>query len=89
MKEQSVSALTHRGILQLARQERNLTQGVLADRMNMKRNSLCQNLSRPRISLEMFGRIMNAMEYDIVIVDRTTGEAAWKLDTWSEDEFGV
>lgn len=85
MDENEISVMTHRGIMQNARQRRKLTQEALANRMDMKRNSLCQNLSRPRISLEMFVRILDAMDYDVVIVDRTTGEITWKVDRNEDD----
>lgn len=87
MDGKEIVGMTHKGILKMARQERKLTQEALANRMDMKRNSMCQNLSRPRISLDMFTRILSAMDYDVMIVDRKTGEAKWKLDVRTIDEI--
>lgn len=89
MDMKDVNAMTQRGILQSARSERKLTQEVIANKTGMKRNAVSQSLNRPRISLEMFSRLLNAMDYDIVIVDRADGEAKWKLDTWTADELGI
>ena len=87
MDEKELSTLSHKGILQLARQRRKLTQVVLAGRLGVKQNALAQSLSRPRISLDMFTRILNAMDYDVVVVDKTTGEPVWKLDVRTIDEL--
>lgn len=68
-----------RDILKLAQKDRKVTQGTIADALGMKRNSLCQNMSRPRMSLGMFSKILDALDYDVVVVDRSTGEQKWQL----------
>lgn len=87
MDGKEIVGMTHKGILHMARQERKLTQVVLAGKLGVRQNSLAQSLSRPRISLDMFTRILSAMDYDVMIVDRKTGEAKWKLDVRTIDEI--
>lgn len=72
--------INERLILKKAQRSRNVTQGMLAEELGMKQNSLCQNMSRPRMSLGMFSKILDALDYDVVVVDRETGNAMWRLE---------
>lgn len=75
-----VKELPDKEILKKALRNRNATQIMVAEQLGMKRNSLCQNMSRPRMSLGMFSKILDALDYDVVITDRETGDAVWKLE---------
>lgn len=75
-----------RDVLKLAQKTRGVTQLALAEKLNMKQNSLSQNMSRSRMSLGMFGRILNALGYDIVVVDRDSGEPMCKLYVETEED---
>lgn len=79
MDMKDIQVTEDKEILAQARSERNVTQQVLACKLNMLQNGLSMNLSRPRMSLGMFTKILNALEYDVVVVDRRTGEAEWKV----------
>lgn len=79
MKKNVVTELTDKMILKAAQKTRSVTQSVLGGRIGMSQNALSQNMNRSRMSLDMFSRILHAMDYDVVVVDRTTGEPVWKL----------
>lgn len=78
-EKQYVEKQIDRSILKSAQRSRKVTQDVIAERIGIKRNSLCQNMSRPRMSLGMFAKILSALDYDVVVVDRQTGEEKWML----------
>ena len=80
MNDKGVNTLNDRAILRNALRGRQMTQLTLSDRMNMKQSALSQNMTRPRMSLGMFAKILDALNYDVLIVDRESGEAAWKLE---------
>jgi len=79
MKRSNAVEMENREIMRVARAERGMTQTELAERMGMLRNGLSMNLSRPRISLDMFTRILDAMGYDVVVVDREDGSEKWRV----------
>ena len=66
-------------ILKASIKERGITQVDLADRLGIRQSSLSGNINRRRMSLEVFGEILNAMDYDVAVVDRETGEIMWKV----------
>lgn len=70
---------TDRMILKKAQKQRNTTQTVLAHQIGVSQNALSQSMNRPRISLGMFAKILDALDYDVMIVNRETGEAEWQL----------
>ena len=80
-----INGLNERDILKKAQRKRAITQETLAQRLGVKRNALNQNMNRSRMSLNTFIDVLNAMDYDIVIVDRETGEAEWKIDVPDRD----
>lgn len=80
-----INGLNERDILKKAQRKRAVTQETLAQRIGVKRNALNQNMNRSRMSLNTFIDVLNAMDYDIVIVDRETGEAEWKIDVPDRD----
>lgn len=79
MDEKRIPIRKDKDILKLAQKSRHVTQDVIASSLKMKRNSLSQNMSRPRMSLGMFAKILDALDYDVMIVNRETGEAEWQL----------
>lgn len=81
MEKQIVQVFSDKTILKKAQRNRNVTQAVIADRIGMKLSALSGNMNRNRMSLVMFSRILSALDYDVVIQDRETGEVVYKLDT--------
>lgn len=79
MEDKNIQALPERMLMKRAQKKRGVTQNVIAERLGVKRNALNQNMNRCRMSLSVFADVLSALDYDIVIVDRETGEAEWKL----------
>lgn len=67
-------------ILKASVKERKITQIELADRLGIRQSSLSGNINRRRMSLEVFSTILNAMGYDVAVMDRETGEVKWKVE---------
>ena len=79
MEEKRVPVKFDRDIIKVARKARGMTQDVIAGRLGIKQNALSQGVNRSRMSLWMFSRVLNVLGYDVVVVDRDTGEPMWKL----------
>ena len=86
MEDKRIPIRGDKDILKLAQRSRKVTQEVIANALDMKRNSLCQNMSRPRMSLGMFAKILDVLDYDVVIVNRETEEPEWKLYVERSDD---
>jgi len=79
-EDDGVVILRDRDILRAAMMKRHTTQAAVAKKMGVLANSLSQNMTRSRISMDNFKKILDAMDYDIYIVDRNTREAEWCVD---------
>lgn len=73
-------------ILKAAQKSRHVTQDVIAEKLNVKRNALCQSMNRSRMSLGMFSKILDVLDYDVLIADRSTGEVVWQLYVEREED---
>ena len=80
MSEKKLPAIQDKALLKLAKTIRGMTLDAMSVKLGMKGSALSQNMSRDRMSLGIFGRILDVLGYDVVIVDRETGEECWKLD---------
>ena len=80
MDVKNVTELTDKAILKKAQRMRNMTQMELAGVLGMRQNTLSGNMRRDRMSLGVFSKILNALDYDVVIADRETGNVMWKLE---------
>ena len=67
-------------VLRSAMKERGLTQTVLAGQLGTSQNGLSNNINRMRMSVQVLKELLDAMEYDLVVVDRRTGEQKWRID---------
>ena len=67
-------------IVRAAMKERGITQTVLAKEVGTSQNSLSNSINRVRMSVQVLKDLLDTMEYDLVVVDRRTGEAKWKID---------
>lgn len=72
--------LEDKAILKEAMQERGLTQKMLGDRIGMIQTAVSANLKRDRMSLDMFGKLLNGMGYAVAVVDKQTGDVRWIVD---------
>lgn len=79
MNDNRISVKPDREIMKVAQKSRKVTQDVVAEKLGIKRNALSQGINRSRMSLSMFSRVLNALDYDVVVVDRDTGEPMWQL----------
>ena len=79
-KKVEVPVMEEGAILKASIKERGINQVELADRIGIRQSTLSDNINRRRMSLKVFGEVLNAMEYDIAVVDRSTGEIMWKVD---------
>ena len=79
MEDKRVPVKFDRDIIKVARKARGMTQDVIAGMLGIKQNALSQGVNRSRMSLWMFSRVLNVLGYDVVVVDRDTGEPMWKL----------
>ena len=82
---EEVSLMTDSLILHTAQKSRRCTQKQIADMLGVHISSINRSMNRTRMSLEMFSKILDALDYDVVIVDRNTGEPAWKLGVPTRD----
>lgn len=87
MDVKNVTELTDKAILKKAQRMRNMTQMELADALGMKQNSLSGSMRRDRMSLGVFAKILDALDYDVVIADRETGNVMWKLEVERPEEY--
>ena len=86
MEENLVPIRGDKDILRLAQKSRHVTQDIIAEKLGVKRNALCQSMNRSRMSLGMFAKILDALDYDVVVVNRETGEAEWQLYVERDEE---
>ena len=77
---EEVSLMTDSLILHTAQKSRRCTQKQIADMLGVHISSINRSMNRPRMSLEMFSKILDALDYDVVIADRETGNVMWKLE---------
>lgn len=73
------------GILKEAMKAKGYVQTKLAMQIGISQNGLSENINRGRISLHMFGRLLDAMGYDVCVTDREAGEVKWKVRVDSEE----
>jgi len=66
-------------VLRAAIKARGMMQMDLADRLGVLQSSISGNINRKRMGLEVFGTMLDAMNYDVAVVDRETGEVMWKV----------
>ena len=59
--------------------ERKVRQSDLAVKLCMSHNVLSENINRNRMSLGNFCKILDAMGYDVVVVDRETGKSVCRV----------
>ena len=86
MEDVLIQVRLDKDILRSARKKRGITQVELAEKIGIKQNSLSQSMSRPRMSLGMFAKILDVLGYDVIVVDRESGEASWQLYVEREEE---
>ena len=73
--------LNEREILRRAVREQETTQANIAKELGVQQNALSAKMTRERMSVDTFKAVLNVLGYDIVVVDRISGERKWMLET--------
>ena len=79
VQKEGIPVMEEGKILKDAMKERRIMQVELADKLGVLQSSISGNINRKRMSLEVFSTMLNAMDYDVAVVDRNTGEVMWKV----------
>lgn len=80
MAVNEVVVLSDKDILRAAIKERGTNQRMLADQLGITQATLSQNISRDRMGLDNFKKILDAIDYDVYVVDRRNKKAMWCVD---------
>ena len=78
-KYESLPSETSNDILKLAIQSREATQMDVAVKLGMYQSGLSGILHRPKMTMYGFGTVLDALDYDVAVIDRKTGDAVWKV----------
>ena len=78
-KYEAIQAEEDKAILRMALKERGTTQVEVADKLGMYQSGLSGLMNRQKMTIYGFSTILNAMDYDLAVVDRETGEVKWKV----------
>ena len=78
-KKTDIEIMEDKDIMRAAMVSREIKQAELADMLGMKQPSLSGNMNRSRIGLDTVGKILKALDYDVVIADHKTGEVVWQV----------
>lgn len=74
------NVMDDKAILKEAIKERGMKQKTLAEQLGVAQNALSANMTRDRMGLDNFKKILNVLGYDVVVVDRESGELKWTVD---------
>ena len=66
-----------KAILKAAITESGMTQKALGERIGMTQTAVSGNMTRDRMSLDMFTKLLNGMGYDVAVVSREDGMVRW------------
>ena len=69
-----------REILRAAMKERGVTQSAVAEQLGEAQHGLSAKITRERMSLDTFRSVLNAVGYDVAVIDRENGEVRWVVD---------
>ena len=79
VKEEEILVLNEGDAIRSAMKERGMKQIELAEKLGMLQSGLSNSINRKHISVDVFKTILDAMGYDVAVVDRQTGEVKWKV----------
>ena len=74
VKEEEILVLNEGDAIRSAMKERGMKQIELAEKLGMLQSGLSNSINRKHISVDVFKTILDAMGYDVAVVDRQTGE---------------
>ena len=73
--------LNEREILRKAVREQGAKQAGIASELGIQQNALSAKMTRERMSVDTFRSVLDVLGYDVVVVDRISGEPMWTLET--------
>ena len=76
-----METMGHKEILRAAMDTKGMKQTILAERMGVKQTSISSGMRRDKIGLDVFAKMLGEMGYDVLIVDKETGETQWRVAT--------
>ena len=79
VKEEEILVLNEGDAIRSAMKERGMKQIELAEKIGMLQSGLSNSINRKHISVDVFKTILDAMDYDVAVVDRQTGEVKWRV----------
>ena len=78
-----IPSMSEKTAIKVAMKARDLVQVDVADRMGITQSCLSGCINRKRMSMEFFQGVMNAMGYDVAVIDREDGSILCNI--WTED----
>lgn len=81
-----VVILEDKAILRMALKRRGMRQEDVGNKIGIKRNAVSANMTRDHMGLDNFVKMLDAMEYDVYVVDRRTKEGVWCVDVEKNHE---
>lgn len=87
MEEKRIPIRMDREILKQAQKSRHINQADLANAIGVRQSTMSGHMNRTRMSLGMFAKILDALDYDVVVVNRETGDAEWQVYVEREQEL--
>ena len=79
VKEEEILVLNEGDAIRSAMKERGMKQIELAEKLGMLQSGLSNSINRKHISVDVFKTILDAMDYDVAVVDRQTGEVKCRV----------
>ena len=67
-------------VIRVAMKARGLTQTALAEKVGTAQTSLSNAINRSRMSVQWLKKLLDAMGYDLMVVDRKTGKQCWRIE---------
>ena len=81
-----VVILEDKGILRMALKRRGMTQANVASKLGIVPHAVSANMTRDHMGLDNFVKMLDAMDYDVYVVDRRTKEGVWCVDVEKNPE---
>ena len=78
--KQEVPVISNGQVIKEALKERGMMQVDLADRLGVLQSSISTSINRKHLGLDVFTKLLDAMDFDVAAVDRKTGEVMWKVE---------
>ena len=75
-----MESMNENKVMKASMKARCITQKELAEKLGTTQNNLSGNMNRVRTSMDVFKGVLNALDYDVAVIDRRTGEIVWVVE---------